>query len=763
MTAETTARKRSERDTEEMSIFQDMTSLEVKQNGNIRPRWLSTPAPLVFLLWSLLLAFPYFTFGPLSYVKIHDNGDSDLPAKVALGHIFASGELGYWNSQWLSGLDRLAESYSTEFDLLLFSLLPGWAAYGFIMWLQRFVAGYFTFLLMTDCIKTARLPALYSGCAYALFAQGWNNAQWNGFTLYDNLALPGLPFILWALYRLNYRSSGIAYLGSSGLGFLLSINSVYAFAVFLIPAVVLGSVLLISGPRRKLVLMLSLFISTWVLSETTVLWASFLNAPISQRADWQLLSVSMLGPPSSPSLFAGGSFVVGMAIENVVALMLCVLALFVSRARDRLLVKLVTALVFLLCFVAGYPLLQLLAFKYLGFLGFQFDRVYLVFPFLAAVSGGIAGSVIDSHLHLVIGRLPFLKTIRVSTLLIVGALCWTAFQATMVQKQILIDMVDGSNYHTLYSQVDLQQIGTKVGSDPPFRVVSVPSRYQGSVFNSSRLWHPAFVWAYGLEAADGYVNLYSKRYQAFWEQVIIPQSNDQDVIYPYLHYWGNRVYLFPFLSAPEAERDLPFEKYYDWELLSMVNVRFVVSPVPLQAVELELVSSSIRDEQVAWKQKQRVDKLWGVIRNQYPGIPLWIYENKSALPRAFLASNARVFDTQSEVLSALRKASYNDLRSSAYLKNEDIGDVPLGLLAGKEGKITAFSQSSDSISIGVSAEAPTILIVTNNYSPFWAASVDGADTKIFPANHAFQGIFLDRGQRQITLEYRPPYVFGLLK
>jgi uncharacterized membrane protein YfhO len=53
-----------------------------------------------------------------------------------------------------------------------------------------------------------------------------------------------------------------------------------------------------------------------------------------------------------------------------------------------------------------------------------------------------------------------------------------------------------------------------------------------------------------------------------------------------------------------------------------------------------------------------------------------------------------------------------------------------------------------------------MLIISNNYSPFWHASVNGQSAKIVPVHHTFQGIYLKAGENRVSLEYRPPYAFN---
>src|SRR5262245_15590712 len=123
----------------------------------------------VYLVWSLWLAVPYFGFGPASYVRIHDEGDSDVPNHLAIADATVHGDFGYWNPRSLSGVDRSTSfGYGFRLQTALFAFMPGWLAYGLFKWIQRFAAGYFMFSLLNESVGLSLLPSLYAGFAYSL-------------------------------------------------------------------------------------------------------------------------------------------------------------------------------------------------------------------------------------------------------------------------------------------------------------------------------------------------------------------------------------------------------------------------------------------------------------------------------------------------------------------------------------------------------------------------------------------------------------------
>ena len=699
-------------------------------------QWLGSHVAILFFLWSLWLAIAYFGFGPASYVRIHDIGDSNLPARLAL----ANHQSGYWNPQGAAGTDRLGTGFTGEADSLLYVFLPGWLAYGLFMWLQRFVAGYFTFRLLRESLGLDLGPSLFAGLSYALFAQNTINVA--GFTLYDGLALPGLPFLLWSLSRLEAGQDCRQFFFAAGLGILLSITAHFSFAIFLMPVVFFWFLFVMPRLRVRFWLMLLLLVGVWLLCEMPVLWANFLNAPLSHRADWDLSAPFYGGWQGKVSLASS------LARDNALALGLALGGLAFSRGRDRRLLSLSVAAVLCLGFVAGsYSVYQITS--HLGLLaGFQFDRLYLVVPFLATIAGGVGLHLIPQGWRLSLTRqTAYRYGASLQILLSVIAISLVGWQSVKVQKGILSEMIRGSNFVTLYGHADLRQLAENQEQPSPFRVATV----------SYEPWHPAYVWAYGLESADGYLTLYPQRYQDYWGKVIAPLTSVDKGRHDYFHLWGSRIYLFLLSAGWSDDAIVRFSDYYDLELLSLANVRYIISPFPVQDDRLTLLPSQARDRQLAFANLRFRYKLLAMLRGEYPGIPLYIYENQEVLPRFFLVGRTQVFDESIQVLEALRQAGINDLRSTAYLQRADAADLPLDRLGGKDGQVILDSYSSDLISLEVSAEAGSILIVTNNYSPFWRVWVNNLEVKVFPVDHTFQGIYVDAGQHEVVLKYMPPY------
>ncbi len=122
--------------------------------------------------------------------------------------------------------------YRLELPSLLFALLPGWLAYGAVMYVQRFVAGYFFFRLLRDDARIGAGVAFAAGLAYSLYYQPGIHYQWDGFQLFEGLGLPALPLLLWGLHRLHDMRSPLRYVWAAAGGIALAMSANYFQAIF---------------------------------------------------------------------------------------------------------------------------------------------------------------------------------------------------------------------------------------------------------------------------------------------------------------------------------------------------------------------------------------------------------------------------------------------------------------------------------------------------------------------------------------------------
>lgn len=711
---------------------------------------------LIMLAWSLWLAFPYFGFGHQSYVRLHDCGDCELPLAIMDGSWLAHFKSWLWNPLPITGVDSLfSVRPALQLDGLSFAVLPAWLGYGFVMWIQRFVAGYFTFRLTKDALQVSQASALFAGLAYAPFHQGWINASWAGFTLYDLLLLPGVPFILWALSRMD--SQRVASLALAfGLGALFYTCAYYPYTVFFFP--LLGYWFLVVTPRKdiRFWIMVVFFGAGYVLMNVPVLWATYLYAPLSHRAQWTPLGEDAFVSQAS----AIKTFVwtmVGLLRDNAVPLILLLTGISVKRRLPKSTVPLLVISGCIVALQGAWLVLLPLVKDRLGFLvGFNFSRFSLYLPFFLAVCGALGADGIEKSYRLgILKGKATQQSWELKSLLIFLAVGALILRSLAVQGQMVMDAAEGDNFANYYEHRAFEFLAAKKNDDRPFRVATV-------VENPGNCPHPAFAWGYDLESVDGYLNIYSRRYQEYWGEVVAPLTNARPRIRSYFWSWGCRVYLFSpdyFSSGTRQVSDtraLRFSDWYNLNLLALANAKYIVSPIPLHDSDLRLILTPT-EEQIAWKESSKLAKLKRFLAGSQPGFALYVYENLTVLPRFRLMGNSLVFPNKQDLLGALARADYATLTSNAFILESDVQGVPLENLRNEKGDVLVRDYSFDKISLATRCDSASILVAANNWSPYWRAWVDGVETRVFPLNHTFQGVYCPPGSHDVVLRYVPPF------
>jgi hypothetical protein len=168
-------------------------------------------------------------------------------------------------------------------------------------------------------------------------------------------------------------------------------------------------------------------------------------------------------------------------------------------------------------------------------------------------------------------------------------------------------------------------------------------------------------------------------------------------------------------------------------VLSLLNVKYIVSPYSLDDLPLELVSD-------------------GVIK---------IYRNPAVLPRAFFPDRVVVTDTDTAGFKKMQDVGY-DFRSAVFITRDSAkqSSFPLSTLEGPVAKrtnatvqITRYEPNAMTM-IAENAK-PAVLVVTDNYYPGWRAYDNGKPVAILRVNSAFRGIPLAAGRHVLELKFRP--------
>ena len=140
-----------------------------------------------------------------------------------------------------------------------------------------------------------------------------------------------------------------------------------------------------------------------------------------------------------------------------------------------------------------------------------------------------------------------------------------------------------------------------------------------------------------------------------------------------------------------------------------------------------------------------------------------IFENRRALPRAYVVPGAEWVREEKEVFPRLRAEGF-DPRRTVILEGEP-GNArePAGDWQADGSRAMITHYGSNRIRITVETEAPGYLVLLETYFPGWEASVGGERRTIHAANGLFRAIRVEAGRQDVEFRYRPrSFLLGVM-
>jgi hypothetical protein len=686
--------------------------------------------PLSKIEWLLLagtvwLSFDIFFLGKYGYVGSGEYGEVFVPALIA-NKVWGFGAP-YWNIFSTSGFDRLALGGFGWLNALTFAALPGWLAIYILTGVKLVAAVVGTYALSRRSLGLSRLAAAF---AALLFAYSHTTPS------VTHAVIAYLPLTILAVTLVfedgrDWKRWMLLFL----VGLVLATTNHLPF-VMPFPFLIVSIWFAVVDPRRSLkewslVVLFAAFVvllrlpdyiavgvygglsARHVLDLAEAASAATLLSQIEQQVE-----LLFFGRP--PLLFASVLIVFGLIVGRWQVWGLRRLLLALLAGLGLILVLVIVKLVA----VDIFPVLRTFS---LG----RFIRYLEMFLPMAAAFGFM---VLEENMVAANSSPSMMARARHAA----PALAFAAlFLLALEHKYVRVrDWVGQGGYTLLFRSPIVQQLADDI------RWSGVPTRV------ASFQMYPNYPNAYGIETAGGYQALTALRYWQFWTKVMAPGTDKFPSATGVLDL--GRV----MLSPHEHRTQWDLAELYNANLLSLVNVGYVLSRDRLLAPSLKL----LQGPETPWSALDVGQKVRSNIAGNFTGrTHLYVYENSEALPRFFLADRLRVLESGGAVLDALAAAGLDDLRRTAFVERAVLPPSLTEDAGLSSGTVSLDLYEADRIRLSLDIKGASVLIVTNSYSPFWRAFVDGVETPLFPADHAFWGIYLAPGAKTVELLYDPPY------
>ncbi|MDP6786302.1 MAG: DUF6044 family protein [Rhodospirillales bacterium] len=686
--------------------------------------------PLSKIEWLLLagaawLSFDVFILGQFGYVGSGEYGEVFVPALIA-NKVWGFGAP-YWNIFSTSGFDRLALGGFGWLNALTFAALPGWLAIYVLTGVKLAAAVVGTYALSRRSLGLSRLAAVFAALLF-----GYSHTT----PSVTHAVIAYLPLTILAMTGVfEDGRDWKRWLGLFAVGLALATTNHLPF-IMPFPFLIISIWFAVVDPRRSP--------REWILVVGFAAFVVLLRLPdyiaVGAYGDLSARHVLDLTEAASPATLLGR---IGQQLANLFIgrpplvlaslLMVCGLVFYRwwVRGLRRLMLALLAGWVLTMVLVAVkivavdiFPVLRTFSlgrfFRYLE----MFLPMAAAFGFMALEENTAAAGASPTMM----GRAR-----RAAPVLAFAALFVLALEH---KYQRVRDWVGQGGYTLLFQSPVLRQLADDIHrSGVPTRVASFQM-------------YPNYPNAYGIETAGGYQALTLLRYWQFWTTVMAPGADKFPSATGVLDL--GRV----MLSPHEHRTEWDLAELYNANLLSLVNVGYMLSRDRLVAPSLKL----LRGPETPWSALDVGQKVRSNMAGNFTGrTHLYVYENRDVLPRFFLADRLRVLDSGAAVLDALSTAGLDELRRTAFVERAVLPPSLAEDASLSSGTARLSLYEADRIRFSLDTSGPSVLIVTNSYSPYWRAFVDGVETPLFPADHAFWGIYLAPGAKSVELLYDPPY------
>ncbi len=184
-------------------------------------------------------------------------------------------------------------------------------------------------------------------------------------------------------------------------------------------------------------------------------------------------------------------------------------------------------------------------------------------------------------------------------------------------------------------------------------------------------------------------------------------------------------------------------------LLSMMNVKYVLSTPPIDSKDFKLVHVVGVNDTVNPVELKKYEE----------SETLKVYKNLAVLPRFFLVEDFSIIKEKSKRFTRLISKNFSPLSTVLLEENPwkgaagsviDTREIPQESSAVKIVKLGANSAELD-----VTLSVPSILVTSDSWYPGWKVFVDGIERPLLRANHAFKAVALSDGRHKVRFLYSP--------
>ncbi|MFC1509506.1 hypothetical protein ACFL60_07475 [Candidatus Omnitrophota bacterium] len=137
-----------------------------------------------------------------------------------------------------------------------------------------------------------------------------------------------------------------------------------------------------------------------------------------------------------------------------------------------------------------------------------------------------------------------------------------------------------------------------------------------------------------------------------------------------------------------------------------------------------------------------------------------LVENQQALGRAFIVHDCAVVPNDTLAVEMLRGSDF-DPSKTAIINKDCRLQLPGAGIDTTNSRVVDITYGKDTIAIQTESDVPGLLVLSENYVPYWRVSLDGEPSDIYRAYGTFMAAELPAGSHDVVFSFlSPPYEKG---
>lgn len=193
---------------------------------------------------------------------------------------------------------------------------------------------------------------------------------------------------------------------------------------------------------------------------------------------------------------------------------------------------------------------------------------------------------------------------------------------------------------------------------------------------------------------------------------------------------------------------------FAWDITESDPIRQVTIRYLYPEAELRLFGIAYRDRLT--RRTTRIERFQNAhYRLAFSDGPTRVYENLTALPRAYLVSSARLMRPPEPILDFMTSGAFDPRREAILEEPFDLRQLSPGVAFDNLGTVRIESEAGEQLTLQIDASYDALLVLTDTYFPGWQAMLDGQPVHIYRANYLFRGIFVPTGQHRVVFRFEP--------